>query len=211
MIFAGNVGSRETTAGDMKSKKPLRKISEKRRKEIASNGLRLGYNSTIRRKPCNAITAEKKSSLTNLETLSPMESGQTHTDSYSAGLIQHRKTFHRKPVKKYLNANFGKKLKPINRQSTKQKARLQKLAAIRLKWWNEAQSRGKTLICGICDEPIWTFEDLASDHIIPGNPRDDSESNLQPANQLCNLLKGSQRNFKIVRGDRNWKLIHGML
>ncbi len=158
----------------MKSKKPLRKISEKRRKEIASSGLRLGYNSTIRRKPCSMTSLVKKSEKTD----------------YAVSL--------------YLK-------KKINRQSAKQKARLQKLAAIRLKWWNEAQSHGKTLICGICHEPIWTFEDLASDHIIPGNPRDDSESNLQPANQLCNLLKGSQRNFKIVRGDRNWKLIHGML
>jgi len=181
----------------MKSKKPLRKISEKRRKEIASSGLRLGYNSTIRRKPCNAnVIGVPRKSIQRTAIVS------SRTVDLNSALAT---------VNIYLEINFGKKRKPINRQSAKQRARLQKLAAIRLKWWNEAQSRGKTLICGICDEPIWTFEDLASDHIIPGNPRDDSESNLQPANQLCNLLKGSQRNFKIVRGDRNWKLIHGML
>ena len=187
----------------MKSKKPLRKISEKRRKEIASSGLRLGYNSTIRRKPCNAQNAKLnyKARITC-----------SFTGSTSVSRVLQKTNSSQSPIaEKSLRESYGKQRKPVNKQSAKQKARLQKLAAIRLRWWNEAQSHGKTLICGICDEPIWTFEDLASDHIIPGNPRDDSESNLQPANQLCNLLKGSQRNFKIVRGDRNWKLIHGML
>ncbi len=177
----------------MKPRKPLRKISLKREKMLKElNGKHfLGFNSTIARKPCNAITAEIKSK----EMIFPNSNTKGRT---SAPRHVRKISFLR---------NHG----PINKQSTKQKARLRKLAAIRMKWWKQSEATGEELICQICGEPIRTFEDLASDHIIPGNPRDDSESNLQPANQFCNLLKGSRRNFKIVRGDRNWKLKHGLL
>lgn len=111
----------------------------------------------------------------------------------------------------YLKREYGRKHKPVNRQSAKQKARLQELVKIRARWWKESQASGKPLICGICDEEIRTREELASDHVIPGTYRDDSEENLQPAHGICNEIKGSRRNFKIVRGDKNWRLIHGLL
>ena len=207
MTCAVNVGKAETTAGEMKQRQPIRKMSERRLKELSGNGISLHHNSTIRRKPCR-----KKSNDVTIVDRNYAEAGNTQGDIPIPNITDSISAHHcLKPAVTHSQSNFGKQRKPVNKQSAKQKERLQKLAAVRLKWWKEAQSHGKTLICGICDEPIWTLEDLASDHIIPGNPRDDSESNLQPANQLCNLLKGSQRNFKIVRGDRNWKLIHGML
>lgn len=106
------------------------------------------------------------------------------------------------------NADFPK---PINKQSSKQKARLHKLAAVRARWWKEANKISSPLICGICDESINSFEELASDHIEPGHGKSDSETNLQPAHKVCNICKGSRRDFKIVRGDINWNLIHGPL
>lgn len=75
----------------------------------------------------------------------------------------------------------------------------------------DAQVSHKPLVCGICDEEIRYFEDLASDHIEPGSAKSDSETNLHPAHQLCNVIKGSQRNFKILPGTHDWKLIHGLL
>jgi len=97
----------------------------------------------------------------------------------------------------------------ISRVSPKQRKRLSKLAAIRNVWWKDSQASGKPLICGICDEEIRTREELVSDHERPGTFRDDRY--IQPAHGVCNQIKGSRRNFKIVRGDRNWKIIHGLL
>lgn len=68
---------------------------------------------------------------------------------------------------------------------------------MRLKWWDEADS--EPLLCGICGEEIFHFHDLVPDHIVPGKMggcKDHSESNLQPAHSLCNLEKGSKRNFR---------------
>lgn len=195
----------------MKQRQPIRKISLKRLKQLSGNGISLFHNSTIRRKLCNATTAEPKSSLTNTETSKKVEYGLTPTDSYSARSIHWPNRFQRKPAKRNSSANFGKQRNPVNKQSAKQKARLQRLAAIRKKWWDQHLQTGNPVLCGICDEEISTREELASDHKIPGTFRDHSESNLQPAHNICNEIKGSRRNFKIVRGDRNWKLIHGLL
>jgi hypothetical protein len=155
----------------MKPRKPIRKISLKRLKELSGKGFSLNHNSTIRRKLCNAITAGKK----YLES----RSIQTHTDLDSVPLSMYPQT--KNPVKIYSSASYGKQRNPVNKQSTKQKARLHKLAAIRARWWKESQASGKPLICGICDEEILYFEDLASDHIEPGHGKSDSETNLQPA------------------------------
>ena len=184
----------------MKTKKPLRKISAKRMRELTSSGLRLEHNSTIARKPCNAITAARESisqktiSLSGNRTI-PVHSGSALRDASRISI-----------------SNSGRKQrKPVNKQSVKQKLRLQKLAAVRQKWWLEAQASGKPLNCGICDEEIRTREELASDHIAPGHGKSDEISNLQPSHGICNEIKGSRRNFKIVRGDKNWKIIHGLL
>lgn len=186
----------------MKTRKPIRKISERRLKELSGNGISLHHNSTIRRKPCTAMNAGKK--------YRESRSIQTHTDLDSVPLSMYQQS--KNPVKIYLRGNYGSKQRnPVNKISTKQKARLQKLAATRARWWKTSQEKSIPLICGICDEPILYFEDLASDHIEPGHGKSDSETNLQPTHGICNGIKASQRNFKIVRGDRNWKLIHGML
>jgi len=203
MISVDSAGVVESTDAAMKTRKPLNKISERRKKQLESGVLRLGYNSTIRRKPCNAQNAKLnyKARITC-----------SFTGSTSVSRVLQKTNSSQSPIaKKSLRESYGKQRKPINRQSAKQKVRLQKLAAIRLRWWNEAQSHGKTLICGICDEEIRTREELESDHIEPGHGKADEISNLQPSHGICNQIKGSQRNFKIVRGDRNWKLIHGML
>lgn len=216
----------------MKPRKPLKKISDKRLKTLKeTNGnLFLQHNSTIRRKPwaehlvgqqirpklkiskspkdsnsetCNAITADRKYENTRVANRLENTSSPVTTDLISVlPYLKHAGLTSR--------SNFGKQRKPVNKQSAKQRARLQRLAQVRERWWKESQSYGETIICGICDEPIWAFEDLASDHRIPGTFRDDSEINLQPSHGICNLIKSSQRNFKIVRGDRNWRLIHGL-
>jgi hypothetical protein len=201
MIYVNSAGNQETTAEEMKPRTPIRKISTKRLKELSGNGILLHHNSTIRRKPCNAMNAERKYlALRNTPML---------TDSDSVILLTCQTD--KNAAKTNSGANFGKQRKPINKQSTKQKARLQKLAQVRERWWRNSQEKSVPLICGICDEEIRTREELASDHIEPGHGKSDEISNLQPAHNICNQIKGSQRNFKIVRGDRNWKLIHGML
>jgi len=186
----------------MKQRKPLRKISAKRLKMLNEGNGNHSYfpNSTIRRKPCDAMNAEKKQ-----ESRSP----QTSTDSSSATRSTYR--LKKSVAKTYSSENFGSKRKPVKKQSKKQQARLRHLASIRLKWWTDTRSSSKPLMCGICDEEVRVFEDLDSDHVIPGHGKSDSESNLQPSHKICNQLKGSRRNFKIVRGDRNWKQIHGLL
>lgn len=66
---------------------------------------------------------------------------------------------------------------------------------VRKKWWAE---RNPVLRCGICGKPIWDFGDLVPDHKEPGKMggcKDHSEENLQPAHSLCNMEKGSIRNF----------------
>jgi len=203
-IFVKDVSGVGTIADEMKPRKPLKKISDKRLKmlkEANGNIFSLQHNSTIRRKLCNAQSAEQK-------LLVPTYT-QTPTASHSVNL--HRFRLNKKHAKTNLSANVGKQRKPVNKQSTKQKARLQKLAATRQRWWDEAQASGKPLNCGICDEEIRMQEELASDHIEPGNGKSDSETNLQPTHGICNVIKGSKRNFKIVCGDRNWRLIHGLL
>lgn len=155
--------------------------------------------STLRRTSCNATTAEKKSNAAMSSSL----------DSISAS--RNSLTISAPHVRKTLALHFGKPRKPVKKQSEIQKARLQKLANIRRVWWMDAQVSHKPLVCGICDEEIRYFEDLASDHIEPGSAKSDSETNLHPAHQLCNVIKGSQRNFKILPGTHDWKLIHGLL
>lgn len=201
MTYAVNAGNQETIAGEMKQRTAIRKISEKRAKQLAESGVSLHFNSTIRIKPCNAITAIKHSGIPRLRLTrkSPQEIS-LNSISVVSDATPNTRTKYGKPQRRYA---------PINKQSAKQKARLQKLAAIRERWWREAQASGKPLSCGICDEEIRTREELASDHEIPGTFRDDSK--IQPAHGICNMIKGSRRNFKIVRGDRNWKIIHGLL
>src|SRR6185369_1366056 len=158
-------------------------------------------NSGVRRQiPCDAMNAEKKQ-----ESRSP----QTFTDLSSATRSTYR--LKRSAARTSSSANFGNKRKPVRKQSKKQQARLRKLASIRANWWQESITKSRPLLCGVCDEEIRFFDDLDSDHIEPGHGKSDSETNLQPAHKICNQLKGSRRNFKIVRGDRNWKLIHGLL
>lgn len=177
---------------------PIRKVSLKRLKQLSGNGISLHHNSTIRRKPCNATTA--KDHCPSLPRYTDTES--LNSADSRALIVSQRDTLIRlKPI--------PRQRKPVNKQSAKQKLRLQKLSQLRQTWWEESQEKGKPLICGICDEEIRTREELASDHEIPGTFRDDSK--IQPAHNICNMLKGSRRNFKIVRGDRNWKLIHGLL
>jgi len=185
----------------MKIRKPMRKISAKRMQELTSSGLRLGFNSTIARKPCTAITAVENSNAENY--LGIVENYDSVSAKASLTVAQH--------VIRNSKVIFGSRHKPISKQSKKQKARLQGLAAIRERWWQEAQASGKPLNCGICDEEIRTREELASDHIEPGHGKSDSETNLQPAHVICNGIKASRRNFKIVRGDKKWRLIHGSL
>jgi len=181
----------------------MRKISAKRARELTSSGLRLGFNSTIARKSCTAITAGEKLRADTIRATSVSYSAlQSNTQVPTESVPNHAVRNHSKP-------NFGKRRKPISKQSRKQKARLQKLAAVRAKWWQESQASGKPLNCGICDEEIRTREELVSDHERPGTFRDDRY--IQPAHSLCNQIKGSRRNFKIVRGDKNWKLIHGQI
>ena len=190
----------------MKQPKRLRKVSPSRERMLSSESGRnfLLHNSTIRRKPCNAITAVRKYGDTKVET----RKGNTWLLSSLDSISVNPFTEHASTV---LPSNYTKQRKPVRKQSKKQQARLTKLASIRQRWWRESQETGRPLSCGICDEEIRSFEDLASDHVEPGNAKSDSENNLQPAHQLCNLIKSSQRNFKIVRGDHNWKLIHGLL
>lgn len=205
----------------MNPKKPLRKVSKSRERMLSGESGKdfLKFNSTIRRdscqavsqiiltkqsglnrskvNPCDAIAAGRNFRMqeglrTSLETLCSAEDLLTHVSSRSS-------------------LKCGTERKPIKNQSKRQKLRLRKLAAVRLNWWTESQAGGKPLICGICDEEIQYFEDLASDHIEPGSAKSDSETNLQPSHNRCNFLKGSIRNFKIVRGDHNWKLVHGLL
>lgn len=214
----------------MKQRKPLRRISLKRQKILreASGNNFLGFNSTIARKPRTQIQVEEKTALKFLnlmrdvliEKAEEFESARKPCNAITAGKklsnannfaalhSASREEF--SPIAgKSLRSSFGLKRKPVNKQSVKQKSRLKKLAEIRQNWWNESQARGKPLICGICDEEIRTREELVSDHEIPGTFRDDRF--IQPAHGICNQIKGSRRNFKIVRGDRNWKLIHGLL
>lgn len=180
----------------MKVPKPIKRISEKRLAKLIGSGS-FQFNSTLRRTSCNAITAGRKfrtqeEPRTSLETLCSAEDLPTHASSRSF-------------------QKCGTERKPIKKQSERQKLRLRKLEQVRKGWWKESESSGKPLICGICDEQIWHFEDLASDHIEPGSAKSDCETNLQPSHRRCNICKGSIRNFKIVRGDHNWLLIKGLL
>jgi hypothetical protein len=189
----------------MNQRFPLKKMSEKQKAKLLSLG-QLQHNSTFRRKPCNAMNVEQRSKRKRFITVerdfssvsrTPIVSNETFT------LDRHAL----RPSKE----SFGKQRKPVKKQSGKQKDRLRRLAAIRLRWWKDSKASGQPLICGICYEEILHFEDLASDHIEPGSAKSDHESNLQPANKLCNFLKGSKRNFKILPGTHDWDLIHGLL
>jgi 5-methylcytosine-specific restriction endonuclease McrA len=200
MIFADSAGNQETIAGEMKAPKPIRRMSEKQKAKLIGSGS-FQFNSTIRRTSCNAITAGSQ--------FRESKNTPTCTDSDSAPRLKFQSS--RNAAKTYLSASFGKQRKPVKKQGERQKLRLRKLEQVRKGWWKESESSGKPLICGICDEQIWHFEDLASDHIEPGSAKSDSETNLQPSHRRCNICKGSIRNFKIVRGDHNWLLIHGML
>jgi hypothetical protein len=206
MIFVANASRAETIVGEMKTPKPIRRISEKQKAKLIGSGS-FQFNSTLRRNPCNAITAAR-----SYKTKSAIRNTCKHSDSISALQGQTKTNSSQSAfAEKDSSASFGNQRKPVKRQSEKQKARLQKLAAVHLNWWTESVSSGKPLICGICDEEIRSFEDLASDHINPGLAKSDDISNLQPANKLCNFLKGSRRNFMIVPGTNDWKLIHGLL
>jgi hypothetical protein len=164
----------------MKARKPLRRISEKRLKELNGSGFSgLHHNSTIARNLCNAITAARKSSSINLEQSGKTQSGQTPMDLYSVESIENQYSQNR--ARKPLKERSGKERKPIKKQSEKQRTRLKRLAEVRRKWWEEAEKSGDPLKCGICNEPIYKFEQLASDHIEPGHGKSDSETNLQPA------------------------------
>jgi hypothetical protein len=54
-------------------------------------------------------------------------------------------------------------------------------------------------LCGICEKPMDDYRDIVPDHIEPGGMgggrKDDHPSNIQAAHSLCNLEKGSQRNY----------------
>src|SRR5689334_18411808 len=76
--------------------------------------------------------------------------------------------------------------------SKRQKARLAELAEIRERWWREHRR-----MCGICHKEIFTRQAYTLDHIEPGSAKSDAESNLQPAHWICNLIKGSKRNFTL--------------
>jgi hypothetical protein len=193
----------------MKPKKPLRKVSKSRERMLNSeigNGF-LKFNSTIRRESCNATTA-----VSNYRAKTAVNNIFSRSDSTSV-LQEQLKTNLSRSVfaEKTLSASFGKQRKPVKKQSERQNLRLQKLAAIRMKWWTQSEATGEKLVCQICDEPIQNFTDLASDHIQPGSAKSDCETNLQPSHRQCNICKGSIRNFKIVRGDHNWLLMHGLL
>jgi len=85
--------------------------------------------------------------------------------------------------------------KPIRKVSAKQRARISLRRKIRERRWKE---RTKWLICHICNEPIYDFYDYVLDHEIPSSAtRDDSEENLKDSHSLCNMLKGSRRNFSL--------------
>lgn len=172
MTCVENVGVAGTIAGDMQPRKPLRKVSLKRQKMLQEENGKFffSHNSTIRRKPWSVTNAEKKQ-----ESRNP----QTSTDLSSVTPWTYPTTG--KPVRTHLSENSGKQRKPIRKQSKKQQERLKNLASTRLKWWTDTRSSDEPLMCGICDEEIIYFEDLASDHIRPGHGKSDCETNLQPA------------------------------
>jgi hypothetical protein len=187
----------------MKPPKPLRKVSKSRERMLNSETGKvfLKFNSTIRRESCNAITAARKY----------VDSRALESLGLRKGTVSISANPSWRIADSNFKGNFGKQRKPVKKQSEKQKSRLQYLACVRRNWWKDSMASNKPLICGICDEEIRYFEDLASDHIEPGTAKKDSLDNLQPAHIRCNVIKGSIRNFKIVRGDHNWLLIHGML
>jgi 5-methylcytosine-specific restriction endonuclease McrA len=84
--------------------------------------------------------------------------------------------------------------KPPNRISAKQRGKIEDRKELCRKWWAEGRR-----VCGICHEPINTFEEMVPDHIEPGSGKSEDESNLQPAHGLCNQIKGSRRNFTITK------------
>lgn len=84
--------------------------------------------------------------------------------------------------------------KPPNKVSAKQREKIDSRKELCKRWWNEGRRT-----CGICHERIESFEDMVPDHVEPGYAKSEDESNLQPAHSLCNLEKGSQRNFTIDR------------
>lgn len=106
-------------------------------------------------------------------------------------MIRQRQPLRRshKPLKR---SRLKPRTKRIRKVSKKQRAKIAARKVIRIRWWAEGNRT-----CGICGKEILEFEDMTNDHIEPGYAKDDSEKNLQPAHQLCNLLKGSRRNFKI--------------
>lgn len=95
----------------------------------------------------------------------------------------------RKPLKR---SWLKRSTKPIRKVSAKQRKKIKARRNIRERWWAEGNRT-----CGICGKPILEFEDMTNDHIEPGSGKSEAEDNLQPAHQLCNLVKGSRRNFKI--------------
>ena len=83
-----------------------------------------------------------------------------------------------------------KPAKFVRRVSDKQRKRIAARRKLREKWWAEGRRT-----CGICGLPIREFEDMTNDHKLPGTAKSDAQENLQPAHSLCNLLKGSKRNY----------------
>jgi 5-methylcytosine-specific restriction endonuclease McrA len=78
----------------------------------------------------------------------------------------------------------------VRRVSAKQRKRMAARKKLREQWWAEGRRT-----CGICGLPIQDFMDMTNDHILPGSGKSDAPENLQPAHSLCNLLKGSKRNY----------------
>lgn len=80
--------------------------------------------------------------------------------------------------------------KTVRRVSAKQRKKMAVRKKLREQWWTEGRRT-----CGICGLPIQDFADMTNDHILPGSAKSDAPENLQPAHSICNLLKGSKRNY----------------
>jgi len=78
----------------------------------------------------------------------------------------------------------------VRRVSAKQRKRMAARKKLREQWWAEGKRT-----CGICGREILEFEDMTNDHKLPGSAKSEAPENLQPAHHLCNLLKGSKRNY----------------
>lgn len=70
------------------------------------------------------------------------------------------------------------------------------MSGVRQKWakrYKERFEAGFTMICGLCNLPIITVDDITVDHIHPQSlGGKNSRNNFQPAHTKCNLAKGNQ-------------------